>query len=249
MFQLALAATVVLLSSASRSEVHDDLEPCAGFFTRDWPQDAYRTALRDALLVGPDDLACQMLAMPDFGEEWVVYLIREEVPMLDYQYEEPREHPFRPAIVFKRVKETLWYAMRDQLESKSEGAAPIERPPVEVDRFIVPVSEETEKLLHEVWDRMLARVQYSKESSAGRLHGVMYFAAHWGPDSYDERSGETWSPDEGTRTRAFVEIAEAMGDLARSVPVHRPAKEAALAAAARALLKRLELLDEPAGDR
>ena len=265
MFQLALVASVVLLSSESRSEVDEDLEPCQSIFsTSPRSDDPYYLAVRDALLgkqversCWQGDRFCQMVAIPSFEPEWAVYIRLEIDPGAERGEGEDRE--FVPAIVFKRCSVSLYQAMDDLIwKQANEGdpsirgdsrTAALQQLSVEVEKFMVPVSDATVELLVRVWDRMLARVRYPKESTAGRYDGVMYFAAHWGPDSYDERSGETWSPDEGTRTRAFVEIAEAMGDLARSIPVHRPAKEAALAAAARSLLKRPELLDEPAGDR
>jgi hypothetical protein len=253
-FQLALAASVVLFASGKHAEVHDDLEPCEGVFSWIEPPDPYYLTLRANLLGEHAYRKCQILAVPSFEEEWAVYLFREDDR--DLELAEGRDQELPPTIVFKRLRQSLWHAMAKMiqsgsidgsisLESEAQSAA-IQRLSIEVDRFAVPVSDATADVLEKVWDGMLGRVRYTEESTGG-CDGVSYFVAHHRPGSY--RCGETWTPDEGTRTAALVDLAEKMGALAESTPLERRVREGALADAAHALAERLELLKEPDRDR
>jgi len=235
-FQVALAASMVLISSGRQPEVHDDLVPCTGVFSWVEAPMPYFLAVRKALIGEHAYRKCQIVAIPSFHREWGVYLLRDE-----------RATDPTPTVVLKRLKASLWHEMSRELSENSidrsistrdeEQAAAIRRLSVEVDQFTVPVSEETADLLESVWEGMLDRVRYPQEKRSGN-DGTTYYVAHFRPGSY--RSGETWSPEEGTRTAALVQIGNAMAALAEAAPPERHAREGDVVAAALSLKERLE---------
>jgi hypothetical protein len=98
--------------------------------------------------------------------------------------------------------------------------------------------------LEQVWSRMLGRVRYPEVMRRGK-DGENYYVSHWdwqaGP-----RCGETWSPNEGTRVAALIELGENLAEIAQAPPPSRAPLETALLARARALLDRLDREPEKA---
>jgi hypothetical protein len=128
--------------------------------------------------------------------------------------------------------------MRNQLErSWSSGrtaqTAALEHLKIEVETSQAVISVETADLLEEVWGRMLERVRYPRTPWEGE-DGIRYHASHWSQGSV--RSGQTWSPPDGSRPSALVKLSGQMAAFAQS-----PSDEAEgqLQAAATALLARL----------
>jgi hypothetical protein len=105
---------------------------------------------------------------------------------------------------------------------------------LEVDRSKASISDRSADLLEDVWWQMLGRTRYPVEPEQG-LDGTSYRVAHW-RTGVGFRSGETWSPEDGTRTKALVSLAEHMAAFAQAPT---PEGDAALGSEAQSLLERL----------
>jgi hypothetical protein len=215
--------------AAARGEL--DLEPADSVFSwLDEPQ-PYDLALRDALLPLPEYRKCQLVVVPSFGPEWAVYLTRPEGSA--------------PELVSRRISEPLWAAMTtiisDNGKKSSYSLGPeaqstaIKRLKIEVDSSQAVITGETADVLEAVWSEMLERVRYPRKDWGG-VDGVRYHVSHWSQD-HGFRSGQTWSPTEGSRPYGLVKLAEQMHAFAQT-----PSKdgEERLQAAASALLSALQ---------
>ena len=82
---------------------------------------------------------------------------------------------------------------------------------------------------------MLERVRYPDAPRDGE-DGVSYHVSHWSTD-LGFRSGQTWSPPEGSRPDALVNLSERMRAFAEAPSAQA---EARLRSAATALLTRIK---------
>jgi hypothetical protein len=181
-----------------------DLEPVDSLFS--WPDepDPYNLALRAALFPSPEYRRCQLVVVPSFAPEWTIYLTREDGAAAQ--------------VVSRRMSEQLWSAMMkaisDDGKKSSYSVGPeaqrmaLTRLKVEVDTSQAIIGIETADLLEAVWGRMLKRVRYTGEPWGGE-DGVRYQVSHWAPGE-GFRSGQTWSPPQGSRPYALVKLAEQM---------------------------------------
>jgi hypothetical protein len=210
--------------AAARGEL--DLEPADSLFSSlSFPEiEPYSVAVRDALLPPREYRKCQLVAVPSFQPEWAVYLLREKGSA--------------PLLVSRRMSDHTWRTMRNQLErSWSSGrtaqTAALEHLKIEVETSQAVISVATADLLEEVWGRMLERVRYPRTPWEGE-DGIRYHASHWSQGSV--RSGQTWSPPDGSRPSALVKLSGKMAAFAQSPSAEA---EVQLQAAATALLARL----------
>jgi hypothetical protein len=230
---------VTVLALFPSQSPREDLEPATDLFAADGAPEPYYLAVRAALVEEHSWRQCQVLAIPSFVPEWCVYLLPNE-----------GGSEVRPAIVFKRPRKSIYYEMNRVLEEASTDgnhsfgpeaqAKAISMLDIQVERFEVPVSAPTADLLDRIWWTMLSRARHYESENNG-VDGVQYHVAH-SRGGFGYRSAETWSPDEGTRAAALVEIAESMASLAEAPVAERAAREGALMDKARALAKRLEWL-------
>ena len=208
-----------------------DLQPSEGFFSWVEPPDPYHATLRAALVGEHRYRMCQMVVLPSFEREWVVYVVRDE------------HSPDR--VVFKRFKKPLWSEMMRLIsddgrkKSYSVGAPAqqmaLAQVKVDLDRSTASIGNHTVDLLQEVWWRLLGRTRYPVEPEIG-MDGTSYLVASW-KTGVGFRSGETWSPEEGSLSRGMVSLAEQLAEYGQAPSVQ---KEAALASNARAMLARLD---------
>jgi hypothetical protein len=77
----------------------DELEPSLGYFSEVDRTDPYEAALREALVGEHRYRECQMVVLPSFEREWVVYIVRE------------KDAPAQ--VLFKRFKRPLWDEMQN----------------------------------------------------------------------------------------------------------------------------------------
>lgn len=229
---VAIALSIALGSSSlAGAGQREDLEPSEGFFSGWRPPDPYHAALRKALVGEHEYRKCQLVALPAFEGEWAVYVVREEGT------------PAR--LFFRGLRRNLGYEMADRISdggrktAYSTGSdaqeAALARIEVDAARSDAPLRDGTAHLLETVWSRMLARTRYPTGHLIG-LDGVTYLVAHWDVHA-GYRSGETWSPEKGSRTEALVTLSEHMAGYAQAPST---AGEDALASEARALLARLD---------
>jgi hypothetical protein len=184
--------------AAARGEL--DLEPPDSLFSSlSFPEiEPYRLAIRDALLPVREYRKCQLVAVPSFQPEWAVYLLREEGSA--------------PQLVSRRMSEQVWRTMRNKLQrdwssGRTAQTAALEDLKIEVETSRAVITVATADLLEEVWGRMLARVRYPRTPWEGE-DGIRYHASHWSQGSV--RSGQTWSPPQGSHPYALVKLAEQM---------------------------------------
>lgn len=221
------------LGSASLAcgERWGDLEPSDDYFSWVGPPDPYHAAVREALVGEHSYRKCQMVVLPSFRREWAVYIVREEGS---------------PAqVLFKRFRKPLWGEMMSVLsdsgrktsfsiESEAQQAA-LAHLEMDLDRWATTVDERTADLLEDVWWRMLGRTRYTDNAEIGH-DGTSYHVAHWRKGG-GFRSGQTWSPNEGSRAGRLVSLAENMAEYARAPSAQL---EEALIAEARAMLTLLD---------
>jgi hypothetical protein len=233
-FTQLIFAFILIVSARTATATPEELEPDAGLYASYNAPEPYDLALR-ALLIGQHPhRQCQILAVPSFEREWAVYMIRED------------KSP--PTLIFNRMQKHLWAEMQQKAGSigKNDGKnksltsheidqKAIESMGIQVDTVSAPLKSKTADLLEDVWWRMLTRVRYPPKTESG-LDGVRYHVSH--KKQYEAyRSGQTQSPEEGTRPAALIALAQQMKAFAE-----KPSEEGEerLQTAARALLKRIE---------
>jgi hypothetical protein len=222
-----------LLAPSLTAARQDDLEPSEGIFSRSGSSYPYYEAVGQSLVREHLYRKCQMVVLPSFEREWAVYIVREEGS---------------PAtVIFKRVRKQLWLEMgrasaeqgggtRAKTEEERQRAVLAQLKP-DVDRWATPISNQVADALEEVWWRMLSRIRYPQNRRDG-TDGASYSLAHW-RNGVAFMSGETWSPADGSRTRALVALGEQMAAFSQAPSAQ---KEGALGADARRLLVRLSRL-------
>jgi hypothetical protein len=152
-----------------------------------------------------------------------------------------REDGSPATVVFKRFREQLWREMLRTTSERGIGAGlktEVERQRAvlavlkpRVDRWAAPISKQVADTLEEVWWRMLGRTRYPRVVRDGQDGAFFSFASWRGGVGF--RSGETWSPDDGSRTGALVALGDQMAEFAQAPSTK---KEQALGNAARRFL-------------
>jgi hypothetical protein len=211
---------------ASQQQQAPDLRPVDGVYSSPSAVlEPYRIAVRDALLAEHDYRKCQMVVLPSFQAEWVVYVVQDDT-----------QRPSPGRLFYKAMRKMLWAEMQSQIEkdapnprSYSVGpeaqVAALRKVKKEVDVRVVDLDASTIAVLEGAWSAMLARTRYppaQQEILTIGVDGETYVAANWSFGA-GSRSGETWSPEKGTPTYDLVAIAERLRDLALA-PQPRQAK-------------------------
>lgn len=213
-----------------------DLRPVDGVYSSPSLVDPYHIAIRDALLAEHEYRKCQMVVLPSFRPEWVVYVVHDDA-----------QRPGR--LIYKAMRKMLWGEMQRQIEkdapdprSYSVGpeaeVAALRKVTKEVDVRVVDLDASTIAVLERAWLDMLARTRYSAQLELG-MDGTSYVAANWSRAT-GPQSGETWSPEKGTPTYDLVAIAERLRDLALAPQQGQTKLKAEVVAMANALQARLK---------
>jgi hypothetical protein len=237
-FALTVSLVIASAVAGSAGQRAPDLTPAHGVSSSPSRVDPYRLALRDALLGKHPYRKCQMLVLPSFRAEWVVYVVQENAQGPGWLF-------------YKAMHTQLWVQMMQQIErdapdprSYSIGpeaqSAALRKLTTRVDTQAIHLDESTLSSLERAWTDMLKRTRYPAKPTLG-LDGVSYIAANWSQD-LGPQSGQTWSPEEGSPTFDLVAIAEKLRDLASASPESAPRLSAEAALMANALHVRLEAL-------
>jgi hypothetical protein len=232
-FPLFIMAVALHTATLAAGDKPDELQPCDGLYSGFGPE-PYYLALRDSLLGEHNYRLCQILAIPSFEPEWTVYLIQDGSG--------------HAQIIYKAMKVNLWSEMCDKIKKNTNSTSfrtnghdaieALSQLKKEVVRALAPISGPTTVLLQQVWGGMLARVRYPQPDGSIGLDGITYHVSHWERGS-GFRSGTTWSPEEGSRTSAFVQLAEDLRNYVLAQNNEQPTLELAMTNKAKALLVRL----------
>jgi hypothetical protein len=208
-----------------------ELEPADSLYSGLDEPEPYDLALRAALLPRHDYRKCQLVVVPSFQPAWAIYLSWEK--------------DSAPRLVSRRMREHLGHAMTNRISGNGKKRsyslgpeaqrAALQHLKIEVDTSEAVIAAETAVILEAVWSRMLTRVRYADTSWQG-LDGIRYHASHWSQES-GFRSGQTWSPLEGSRPYGLVQLSEQMNAFTRTPGTEA---ETRLRAAASALLSTLK---------
>jgi hypothetical protein len=231
-----IAFLVANTTAASAGQQAPDLKPVDGLYSSPSLLDPYHFALRDALLGEHSYRKCQMIVLPSFQAEWVVYIVQDETQRVG-------------RLFYKAMHTPLWGDMMRQIEhdalnptsysvgpeAQSAALTKVER---KVDVHAVDLDAPTVAVLERAWADMLARTRYPAQLELG-LDGTSYIAANWS-QVVGPRSGETWSPEKGTPTHDLVAIAETLRDLAVASRDTQPRLKTDAATMAAALHARLK---------
>ena len=222
---------------ASQQQQAPDLIPVDGVYSSPSLVGPYHVAIRDALLAEHEYRKCQMVVLPSFRAEWVVYIVHDDA-----------ERPGR--LVYKAMRKMLYGEMQRQIEkdapdprSYSVGpeaeVAALRKVTKEVDVRVVDLDASTIAVLERAWSDMLVRTRYPAQLGLVGMDGTSYVAANWSRVT-GSLSGETWSPEKGTPTYDLVAIAERLRDLALAPQQRQTKLKAEVVAMANALQARLK---------
>jgi hypothetical protein len=209
-----------------------DLEPEHGYWGSD--DDAHAGAVADALLGSTPARKCQMVFLPSFEPENAVYLVRGRGRVrgpATVVATETERHIWSEA---ERVSKLAREGSITLAEDSRRGA--LARVSRTARTATATLDAATATLLERVWERMLARTRVPQRPNRGK-DGITYHAAHFVGRTY--RCGTTWSPEDGTLTHDFVDLAAALQRHARSTDRDRPAIQRELRSKAEALLARI----------
>jgi hypothetical protein len=229
---------VASATAASPGQKAPDLRPVDGLYSSPSLADPYHFALRDALLGEHSYRKCQMVVLPSFRAEWVVYIVQDDAQR-------------GGRLFYKTMHTALWGDMMRQIEQDAPNpgsyslgpeaqSAALTKVEKKVDVYAVDLDAPTIGTLERAWSDMLARTRYPTQLELG-IDGTSYIAANWSQGD-GPRSGEVWSPEEGTPTHDLVAIAERLRDLATASQDTQPRLKADAAAMAVALHARVKAL-------
>lgn len=233
---LIIALFMVLLFplGAMSAVPTDELQPDLGLFSFDTGLEPYFMSIKESLLGEHRFRMCQVLTIPSFQREWVVYVIREEGKP--------------PTVIYKTMKKHLWWEMMSTIEKQSEGQVVFGVPTQikalsglekKVEAFSAPISEKTARLLADAWTAMLLRVRYPRPNNMMGLDGTTYYVAHV-ETGKGVWSGNTWSPGPRTNTGILIQIAEDMKNYTTAEPSQRMTLETKIAAKTKRFLLSLK---------
>jgi hypothetical protein len=162
----------------------------------------------------------------------------------------PGQQPGSAQVIYRAMKKRLWDEMMEEsIQSSSDKSvihmgdsyqiAALSKLSKSVDSATSPISEPTAALLEQVWMEMLARVRYPEPDGTVGFDGTTYHVLHWAR-GIGFRSGTTWSPDDGSKTGALIEITESLKKFVLAQSKDRPGIESSIADKAKALLRRLK---------
>ena len=199
---IRIAMLCVLLSPVAAAVEPNDLWPEDGVFSGPQP-DPYYVHVRQALLQDDNYPLCELLVIPSFSTESVVYVVQDKAG--------------KATVISRSLKRQLWGEMSQEIKREAHSnsyslgsAAQVRalqhvRPIVET--HTADLDKEAADLMYDVCKRTLLRVHYPSFVPGG-LDGEAYHAGHWIEGEF--LSGQTWSPEPGTIARDFIEMEAAL---------------------------------------
>lgn len=169
----------------------DHLLPADGFFNlytheREYYPYIYKHLLKDL----SDTPLARLITLPSFTPESVLSVESVGWNKEDYK------------LIYVIGRESIWY-------KKNKNT-------LEVTRYEEPLDTDLVGMIREIFKEVTAQVRYlSDDSRSVGLDGITYvfttFVAGQG-----NRSGQVWSPDEGTKMNRLIEFTRVMIQLAQS---------------------------------
>ena len=187
----SLALTFLTLVSVSSFGQEDHLVPTGDYFNlynheRDYYPYIYKHLFKDL----SDTPLARVLTLPSFSPENVLSVENVDKEKENYK------------VIYVIGKESIWY-------KKNRNA-------LEVMRYEEPIDTTLVRIISRVFRQATAQVKYpSEDSYAIGLDGVTYVFTTF-VAGHGNRSGEVWSPDEGTKMNQLVEFTQALIQLAQS---------------------------------
>ncbi len=167
----------------------DHLEPTEGYFSLYRHQYEYYPFIYKYLI---KDLAwdpvARILTIPSFSGENVLSIERVG----------PEDKKFK--VIYKTCKESIWY-------KKDKGS-------IEVLSFEKDIDSTTVELLRKIFEKVLADTRYNCKGRFG-LDGVTYVFTGFSL-GFGVRSGEIWSPANGTKMHDLIELGDLLIELAKT---------------------------------
>jgi len=222
----AMAAGVPLAQAESNW-----LEPEEGTFagyTGPW---SYDLLLRAAMLEDDHYRECQLLRLPTFGQDGVVYIVDRGASL---------------TVVSRTMKEEPWgQIQRDLVRTSNDPsrqraialARAFDAVRSAADTKTAPIDRATANTVMDACREVLLGTRYTAEPTRGN-DGVGYHAGHWISGTF--LAGQTWSPKPGTIAREFVDMEEALAAYATAEPSKRDTLKVALLKRATLLLRRAQ---------
>lgn len=167
----------------------DHLEPTEGYFSLYRHQYEYYPFVYKHLINDLSwDPVARILTMPSFSGENVLSI------------ESTNKEDTKFKVIYKICKESIWYKKNNDS--------------IEVISFENDIDSTTVILIKKIFGKVLADTRYNKKASAG-LDGVTYVFTGFFL-GFGVRSGEVWSPANGTKMHDLVELGDLLIELAKS---------------------------------
>jgi len=208
------------------------LEPEEGTFAGYTGPDSYELLLRHAMLEDDHYRGCQLLRLPAFGQESVVYIVDRAGSL---------------TVVNRTMKEELWGRIQRDIQGtakeRSSDRAAVQAGAFDavrsaVDTKTAPIDRASANTILDACREVLLGTRYAAEPTRGN-DGVSYHAGHWMSGTF--LAGQTWSPKAGTIAREFVDMEEALAAYAAAVPSKRDTLKSAVLNRATLLLRRVRV--------
>lgn len=182
---------LTLLSLRVFGQTEDHLLPTENFFSLYKHEIEYYPYISKHLLKDlSDSPLARMITLPSFSPENVV-----SVESVDKD-----EKTFK--VIFITGKESIWYKTNKNT--------------LETTRYEETIDTSLVTIIKKVFKKATSQVRYmSDDSWAGGLDGVTYIFSAFAVGQ-GNRSGQVWSPDQGTKMNELVEFGDAMIQLAKS---------------------------------
>jgi hypothetical protein len=176
------------LSTFAQSR-EDHLEPTEAYFSMYRHQYEYYPFVYKHLIKDLSwDPVARILTMPSFSGENVLSI------------ENANKEDTKFKVIYKICKESIWY-------KKNKDS-------IEVISFENDIDSTTVILIKKIFGKVLADTRYNKQARAG-LDGVNYIFTGFFL-GLGVRSGEVWSPANGTKMHDLIELGELLRELAKS---------------------------------
>ena len=183
--------TFLTLVSLSSFGQEDHLLPTGDFFNlysheRDYYPYVYKHLFKDL----SDTPLARVITLPSFSPESVLSIENVDREKENYK------------LIYVIGKESIWYKKN--------------RNTLDVTRYEEPIDTALVRIIRRVFKAATTQVKYLSDDSWGAgLDGVTYIFTTF-VVGQGNRSGEVWSPDEGTKMIQLIEFAQALIQLAQA---------------------------------
>lgn len=216
-FAWSVLACLILPIPPAAAQEH--LIPDAGAMV---DQDSYHQKVRHVFESAFErGVALRAVVIPSFRKEYAVG-VREADGTAEAFVLEPSSMIWNTEIVALRERGQIRAFDRDGKPIPPEadksfqelkGRTPADYRQIEAKRRARAIPADLAAGLKQAWERMLLDVRHPAEPEMGH-DGVTYHFSMFVPGR-GEVSGHVWSPDEGTKTARFAELAQALAGYAR----------------------------------